>query len=195
LNALVDATGVEATLGATGKVDVQRVRYALFAAYSYLFDVDEEFDQTDFEGTLSQALALLNGRLVGGGTSDVPESAIDRILTRPDSDKDKIEALYLRTVSRRPTPEESDYFVRYVNEPHPVDVDPPGRGGAQGLLTRLRPLRAQGKGGKKGAPNLEGPDPLGRLEVRDARTVDPKRRAFEDVFWALLNSSEFTFNH
>jgi hypothetical protein len=192
LNALMDATGVEATLGATGKVDVQRIRSVLFAAYSYLFDVDEEFDQTDFEGTVSQALALLNGRLVGGGTSDVVGSAIDRILAQPDSDKDKIEALYLRTVSRRPTPEESEYFVRYVNEPHLVDVDPAG--GRQ-PIPRLRAVPRKGEGGKKGTPNLEGPDPLGRLEQRDARTVDPKRRAFEDVFWALLNSSEFTFNH
>jgi len=186
LNALMDATGVEATLRATGKVDVQRIRYMLFTAYSYLFDVDEEFDQTDFEGTISQALALLNGRLVGGGTSDVPGSALDSILAQPGSDQDKIEALYLRTVSRPPTALESEYFVRYVNEPHPADVDP---------AAIVRPVRGPGMAGKKGAPNLAGPDPLGRLEMRDARTTNPKHRAFEDVFWALLNSSEFAFNH
>jgi len=201
LNALMDATGLEATLRATGKVDLDRIRYVLFTAYSYLFDVDEEFDQTDFEGTISQALALLNGRLVGGGTSDVPGSAIDRIVAGAGTDADKIEALYLRTVSRRPTPEERDYFVRYVNEPHPADVDPPAGsapaagGAAGGPLARLRALKAQAQGGKKAGPNLVGPDPLGRLELRDARTVDPRRRAFEDVFWALLNSSEFAFNH
>jgi uncharacterized protein DUF1549/uncharacterized protein DUF1553 len=202
LNALMDATGVEATLRATGKVDVDRIRYVLFTAYSYLFDVDEEFDQTDFEGTISQALALLNGRLVGGGTSDVPGSALDKILAQPGTDADKIGALYLRTVSRRPTPEESEYFVRYVNEPHPIDPDPPAVApGASapapaGPLARLKGLKAQAQGGgKKGGPNLAGPDPLGRLEIRDAKTANPKHRAFEDVFWALLNSSEFTFNH
>jgi hypothetical protein len=49
----------------------------------------------------------------------------------------------------------------------------------------------------KGAKKRKGlePDPLGRLEERDAKNASPKRRAFEDVFWALLNSSEFTFNH
>jgi hypothetical protein len=203
LNALMDATGVEATLRAIGKVDVDRIRYALFTAYSYLFDVDEEFDQTDFEGTISQALALLNGRLVGGGTSDVPGSALDKIIAQPGTDADKIAALYLRTLSRRPTPEESDYFVRYVNEPHPVDADPPAAtpsgsapAPAAGPLARLKGLKAQAQGGgKKGAPNLAGPDPLGRLEIRDAKSANPKHRAFEDVFWALLNSSEFTFNH
>jgi hypothetical protein len=178
-------------------VDVDKVRAALFAAYTYLFDVDEEADQTDFEGTISQALALLNGRLVGGGTSDIPGSALDHVLAAPDGDADKIAALYLRTVSRRPTPAESEYFVRYVNEPHPVEVDPrvaPGATpSAQGPLAR--PRGPKGPKGGKGGPNLAGPDPLGRLEERDARTRDPRRRAYEDVFWALLNSSEFTFNH
>jgi hypothetical protein len=49
--------------------------------------------------------------------------------------------------------------------------------------------------GKKGGPDLARPDALTRLEARDAKTKDPKHRAYEDVFWALLNSSEFTFNH
>jgi hypothetical protein len=196
LNAIMDATGVEATLRTSGNVDVERIRFVLFNAYSYLFDVDEEFDQTDFEGTISQALALLNGRLVGGGTSSVPGSALAQILSRPGTDADKIEALYLRTVSRRPTPAESDYFVRYVNEPHSLDADAPTTmAQGPGPLARLRAFKARAEGGKKGTPNLAAPDPLARLEIRDARTADPRLRAYEDVFWALLNSSEFAFNH
>ena len=48
----------------------------------------------------------------------------------------------------------------------------------------------RGKGGR---------DALGRLGVRDAtRTrapADAKTAAYEDLMWALLNSSEFSFNH
>jgi hypothetical protein len=55
----------------------------------------------------------------------------------------KVEALYLAALSRKPTPEESGRFVKYVD---------------------------------KGGDN-EG------------------KKALSDVFWALLNSPEFLFNH
>jgi hypothetical protein len=37
-------------------------------------------------------------------------------------------------------------------------------------------------------------DPLRRFEANNA-AKDPRTQAFEDVLWALLNSSEFVFNH
>jgi hypothetical protein len=192
LNALMDATGVEDTLRRT-KADVERIRNGLFAAYSYLFDVDEEFDQTDFEGTVSQSLALLNGALVGGGTSGLPGSALDTILARPDSDADKIAALYLRTLSRRPTAEEVAAFTRYVNEPQDDPADALG----SAISPPVPPNKRGGQGNKKkgGGGGRSDPKPLTNLEERDARNRDPRRRAYEDVFWELLNSSEFTFNH
>jgi hypothetical protein len=201
LNALMDATGVEDVLRNT-KVNVERSRSVLFAAYTYLFDVDEEFDQSDFEGTVSQALALLNGRLVGGGTSDLPGSALDKILVLPDSDADKITALYLRTVSRRPTTEELDYFVHYVSEPHSDPVTPAAPAGTTSAAPPggpnrpwLQRLAGKGLGKKKKGQNGGEPEPLGKLEERDAYNLNPKRLAYEDIFWELLNSSEFTFNH
>jgi hypothetical protein len=139
---------------------------------------------------------------VGGGTSDLPGSALDKILQGPDSDADKITALYLRTVSRRPTAPELEYFTRYVNEPHVDPAEPataPGSASAAPSGTAPnRPWggRFAGKGpNRKKGPNGGEPEPLARLEERDARNAKPKRRAYEDVFWDLLNSSEFTFNH
>jgi hypothetical protein len=44
----------------------------------------------------------------------------------------------------------------------------------------------------RGAP----PDPVARLAPRlPGSTQTPERQAWEDLFWALLNSSEFTFRH
>ena len=44
---------------------------------------------------------------------------------------------------------------------------------------------------KKGGP---GAGPLARLGNKGP-PVDARRAAYEDVMWALLNSSEFVFNH
>jgi hypothetical protein len=193
LNALMDATGVEDTLRRT-RANVERIRYVLFEAYSYLFNVDEEFDQTDFEGTVSQALAMLNGGLVGGGTSGLPGGALDKILTSPDADGDKVTALYLRTLSRSPSPEELAYFVKYVRDARPDAAEP----APTSTAARPPPSSAQApgpKGQRKKGPGPGEPGPLAALAERDAKNTNPRRRAFEDVFWALLNSSEFTFNH
>jgi hypothetical protein len=209
LNALMDATGVEGALRRT-RANVDRIMAILFNAYSFLFDVDEEFDQTDFEGTVSQALALLNGRLVGGGTSGLPGSALDNILRAPGSDTQKLTELFLRTLSRPPSPEELGYFTSYVNgsyaDPAPSSGAPPGVAGPAAIASSPasptpaarpwapKPLgRGQGKR-RKGQSGGE-PEPLERLAERDANNANPKRRAYEDVFWELLNSSEFTFNH
>ena len=52
---------------------------------------------------------------------------------------------------------------------------------------------AGGKGGNGGKGK---PDPLARLESRAPVTRETARvRAFEDVLWTLLNSSEFVLNH
>jgi hypothetical protein len=37
-------------------------------------------------------------------------------------------------------------------------------------------------------------DVLGQLG-KNVRDRSPRKKAYEDLFWALLNSSEFIFNH
>jgi hypothetical protein len=102
-------------------------------AVTFLFDVDEEEEQTDYDGTVPQALMLMNGALANSGAT------LGEVFAMPLSDEKKIEALYLRTLSRRPS---------------------------AGELQRFAPM------------------------VRDR-----KKQGYEDVFWALLNSSEFGFRH
>ena len=176
LRSIFAATEVEEMLRRARPGAVQTVRTLLFRQYSFLFDVDEQTDEPDFEGTVAQALTLINGQLVVGGTSALPGGALERVLAGPGGDPERVDALYRRTLSRHPTAEESEHWVRYVNEPHPSDPAPAR-------------VATASQGGRKGG------DALQRLEARDLAHRDPKRQAYEDVFWALLNSSEFIFNH
>lgn len=130
LNALIGVTGVK-------KLEQQRMQ--LVRQYAFLFDVDETDDTPDYSGTVSQALALLNGSLTAQGAKALPASALAGVLAMSGDDGAKIDALSLRVLSRPPTDAEREKWTAYVK-----------------------------KGGKK---------------------------AYEDVLWAMLNSSEFVFNH
>ena len=172
--------------------NLEQIKFQLSRQFQFLFDVDEEFEQKDFEGTIPQALMLLNGGLVNSSVRPIPGTALAEVMGMSGGDEAKIEALYLRTLSRKPTPTEIKKWVAFVNTPREmVNEGPapmPNRRADQAAM------RVANKGG--GKKGNTGYDPLaratGRLRVADA---SPKEQAYEDLFWALLNSSEFLFNH
>lgn len=172
LNALLRATELETAAKKAGIKDLDQLRLQLVRQYAFLFDVDETDDVPDYSGTVTQALSLLNGQLLGQGARAVPGSALDDVLAGPGDDAAKIDALVLRVLSRRPAEAERTKWVNYVQiagkTPRPT-IPPPKRGGP-------------------------GAGPLGRLGNK-APPADARRAAYEDVVWALLNSSEFVFNH
>ena len=108
---------------------------------SFLFDVDEESDDPDYDGSIPQALYLLNGGLVNTAARVIPGSALSEVLGLAGGDEAKVRSLYLRALSREPDAAE---------------------------IAAMAALLAEERN---------------------------KKRAFEDLFWALLNSSEFSFNH
>jgi hypothetical protein len=157
LDSIVAAVDLEGVLGqrAAGRTvdDVKRARGKQFG---FLFDVDEESDAPDFEGSIPQALFLMNDGFVNNNGRAAPGSALARILDMPGGDADKITALYLRTLSRPPSPEEVATWKAFVAPPR---------------------------------------DDLAGARADKARPRKARKQAYEDLLWALLNSSEFTFNH
>lgn len=191
LDSLVEATNVKPVLEQTVGANLDQIKLQLQRQFQFLFDVDEEFEQKDFEGTIPQALMLLNGGLVNSSVRPIPGTALADITGMQSDDAAKIEALYMRTLSRKPTTVELKRWVEFVNAPRELVSNdgssaPPRRNGAAGL----------GKGnGKKNGPNT-GFNPLARAAGQLRRVpATPKEQAYEDLFWALLNSSEFLFNH
>jgi Protein of unknown function (DUF1549)/Protein of unknown function (DUF1553) len=164
------ATDLEDAVRKNPKLDMDKIRLQLAKSYGFLFDVDEELDHDSFDGTITQALTLLNGAFVGGGSSDLPGGALAAIMAAPGDDASKIAQLYLRTVSRPPSADEVAFWQKYV---------------ADAQTAPAAAARPKPKG-----------DALERLAMRGAAAAkDPRTQAFEDMFWALINSSEFVFNH
>ncbi len=187
LAALVSATRLDSVVRATGRLDLDQVRFRVKNYYGFLFDVDEQSDAPDFEGTISQALQLLNGSVVGTGTRVLPGSAVADVVAAPGDDASKIEALYVRTLSRLPTADEIAAWQKYIADAVAAPPDAPSTLPAPAAPQASKTARV----GKK-----KQPDPLGNLENR--RTTpgeNPRVRAFEDILWTLLNSSEFVLNH
>ena len=114
--------------------------------------------------------------LFRSGSTAAPGSALNAVAESGGSDAQKVDKLFMRTLSRAPTKEESETWATYI---------------AAANAPASAPAAAAPNG--KNVKN----DPLARLGRRkpNAAPTDPKRAALEDLQWALLNSSEFLFNH
>ena len=66
---------------------------------------------TDDAGTIPQRLLMLNGDLVHGNTKESVLNATTQIAMFAPNDHAAVEVAYLTTLTRRPTPDESDHFT------------------------------------------------------------------------------------
>jgi hypothetical protein len=186
-NALASATQLEQALAAAGLPNLDEVKRQIEGAFDFLFSVDEPgAPPEEFAGSVQQALLFLNGRLVNRAAAAVPGMRLASILERPGDDAGKIEALYLTTLSRLPTADETRRWVAFVQAPRAVVVENRAHARAE-----LRLGRHEKRSARK--------NPIGAID-RAARKLDPPRttarqQAYEDLFWALLNSSELSFQH
>lgn len=105
------------------------------------FGTDEGDEATTFNGSIPQALMMMNGDLVKDAISAQKGSFLNTILAETPKDPDRIRRLYFTTLSRAPSPKEAK--------------------AAQDML----------------------------------RASPDKLAAYQDMFWALLNSNEFIFVH
>ena len=101
--------------------------------------------QTERRTTILQALSLMNGQITASATDIERSATLTAVVDFPFmKSADRIDSLYLATLSRKPRSDELDRLVKYI------EAD---------------------------------------------QTTRNEKQALADIFWALLNSSEFLFNH
>jgi hypothetical protein len=101
------------------------------------FDFDPSLKADEVEGTIPQALMLMNNPLIHGKIEAKGSNVLARLLQAYPKDDDLLRSLYLKTLARKPTDREVERCREYV-----------------------------AKAGKRA-------------------------EAFEDILWALINSTEF----
>jgi len=112
--------------------------------FLYLLDNGEMEEIEAFNGTVPQALMMINGPLVNDSADhDERGSYLSYILKKKRTVADRVSEIYLTVLSRRPTTKEVRYFDQYI----------------QKSLYRNKNL------------------------------------AYEDLYWSLLNSAEFSLNY
>ncbi|GIX05755.1 MAG: hypothetical protein KatS3mg115_0158 [Candidatus Poribacteria bacterium] len=141
-NALLDATQIESR-AKRRQQDFETLRRQYLQRFRFVFGNDEMNEEELQSATISQALLMLNGPLTNQGSLSREGTRLARILERNAAENQRVEAIFLATLSRLPTAKERSYFRNY--------------------------LRSSG--------------------YRD------KNKAYEDLYWALLNSAEFASNH
>lgn len=112
--------------------------------FLFLLDNGEMEEIEAFNGTVPQALMMINGSMVNDSASHGERgSFVNYVLERWRAPADRLEYIYLNVLSRLPTAKEKTYFQRYMER------------------------------------SLYG----------------NKNLAYEDLYWVLLNSAEFSLNH
>ncbi|HEX4412411.1 MAG TPA: DUF1553 domain-containing protein, partial [Lacipirellulaceae bacterium] len=101
---LIVATGADNTYS---KKDSADMREKWLKQFNNAFGTDDNDESTTFNGSIPQALALMNGELVKRATGNQPGSMLAKVAMDPKRDNaDKINYLYLAGLSRRPTKQE-----------------------------------------------------------------------------------------
>ena len=181
--------GVRPPAYGVGLLGRRERRARLRESVAFTFDVDEEIAPPDFTGTVQQALMLMNGSLINSSVQAAPGSAVLALATAPFDDAARVEALFLRVLSRPPTPRERARFTAFLAAPREVTADASDP-------RAPKPQRVPPWLVLPPPPRPVAPDPL-RGVAGKLRPQKPtaKQQALEDLFWALLNSSEFNFRH
>jgi len=139
-DSLIVATGAHKSgSGSWEKAEGTRQRW--MQQFVQAFGTDENDESTSFDGTIPQALMMMNGELIQSALSDAKGTLLHDVLNDRSKPFDKVKKLYMATLSRVPSTREFKTAERIV------------------------------------------------------QNANSELEAYQDLYWALLNSNEFIMNH
>ena len=141
---MLESTGFERLQKHRDRGQLEYMKRRYLERFLFLIDNGEMEEVEAFNGTVPQALMMINGSLVNdSGSHKARGGLLHHLLKTHRTKRDRLNQIYLTTLSRYPRTSERTYFDRYLRS---------------------------------------------SLYRNDAL-------AYEDLYWALLNSAEFALNH
>ncbi len=154
---------------------------------------DDEGNELSFNGTIIQALLMLNGKEINGeilrkgnnAVADVVARNTTRGVPKPSA---IIDELFLMTLNRHPSTKEMSALLAFQSRGRVVENED----AAKPAETPKNPKNPRGKK----PPVRPAPSTSNQPKFVGIPPSDPKDVTFyQDVFWALLNTNEFMLNH
>jgi len=168
---------------------------------------DDEGNELTFNGTVIQALLLLNGRELNDEVSKKGNNVVEALVRRmPAKNTAIITEIFLMTVGRHPTQAELTALSNFRKGTHKVlvEVPQPEQWNKPGQKPKPGPAPAGSKADAKPDPKPEAKpdpkaDPKPKMVKATVQGANPNLNDlvafYQDIFWALLNTNEFILNH
>jgi len=116
LRSLVETTGLRSIKSSKIARNLRTQGRKVLRQFHFAFATDEQEEVSSFEGTIPQALLMMNSMLVNESMRPIPGNTIHSLTNGKSSTNDKITKLFLAGLTRYPSPTERLYFNRYLRE-------------------------------------------------------------------------------
>ncbi len=152
------------------KMGRKSLRNRVLEKFSFAFGNDEGNRVLSFEATIPQALMMMNDPIIERAIAPAPGSLLMDIAQETKEPQERIRLLYLAALSREPNEHEMNDAMEYLSESLAADRQPV-------LVADIGGNTDRRKGG------------------RSFRNLRKQAEPYQDVLWALMNTSEFLYNH
>jgi hypothetical protein len=113
---LITATGADQMVRRRNQDRAERQIERALREYRFTFEDDEMADSDSFDGSMPQALLLLNGEITNGGSRAGEDGVLDTILRGSRDPAQRLRDMYLAVYARPPSAQETAWLLGQLAE-------------------------------------------------------------------------------